>query len=672
MSGVASVLAIFSAFITRVEQSVAAFRHGLARRNPDRSNDFAGRVKNYFSEHGPACFGGSAEFRSTVVIASERPTSQALVAAEQLIADAPIREEPLPEPFGEQAELVPPQPTEPEGDPTEAPEFQDWGAPIARTTARVSVGVQREPDSSETSDSEDCQMTEALLKKVEGSIASLAAARANESEPPTPVVRETPQAVSIETPQADATPQSRNARPPAAKLKRRQRERNLHNRPRIQHKSNRLKKALVEGAPPPPDVLADAMQQKKATKRERLVKRDAMVFRERPGQLNKSPKPAAAPIEPSAAPVEAAPPTKSELRRQKAANQKVDAWDSEPPKRLSKFVGRIGSVQDTYFSVLKDAHSAGHGELHHTAIKLIQHFRETAGDKPWEHKARSVLSAEITALKSSEKTPRHDLKRLAHHFGTYSRTGDPEELAIASEDLEDLKTLGDMIAHLLEAADRSPTSEELKDTALFALRRDLELRNPHNYLQGNHEGARLARLAMQQGLQAQIETAVKALGEVATERVDDVETIGNCSFSNMTQEQSEAACRLTTAFLNKAYDLENDGLNFHFDSNALAYLEGAARLILSRRGNETEKLDEVREFYADALVVLPLEDAVDAIRSNDPTAGVAKIVTGLAAWLFRESEKPPVVSLEAGRDLQFFVDDHRTEARSVLHRMRSD
>jgi hypothetical protein len=229
-----------------------------------------------------------------------------------------------------------------------------------------------------------------------------------------------------------------------------------------------------------------------------------------------------------------------------------------------------------------------------------------------------------------------------------------------------------MIAHLLEAADRSPTSEELKDTALFALRRDLELRNPHNYLQGNHEGARLARLAMQQGLQAQIETAVKALGEVATERVDDVETIGNCSFSNMTQEQSEAACRLTTAFLNKAYDLENDGLNFRFDSNALAYLEGAARLILSRRGNETEKLDEVREFYADALVVLPLEDAVDAIRSNDPTAGVAKIVTGLAAWLFRESEKPPVVSLEAGRDLQFFVDDHRTEARSVLHRMRSD
>ena len=67
-----------------------------------------------------------------------------------------------------------------------------------------------------------------------------------------------------------------------------------------------------------------------------------------------------------------------------------------------------------------------------------------------------------------------------------------------------------------------------------------------------------------------------------------------------------------------------------------------------------------------------LEDAVDAIRSNDPTAGVAKIVTGLAAWLFRESEKPPVVSLEAGRDLQFFVDDHRTEARSVLHRMRAD
>jgi hypothetical protein len=675
MSAIASVLVIFSAFITRVEQRLsAAFRQGPAVRPPNRSNGFAESVKNYFSEHGPACFGGRAEFRSTVVIASERPTSQALAAAEQLVNDAPIREESLPEPFGEQAELVPPQPTEPEADPTEAPEFQDWGAPIARTAARVSVGVQREPDSSETSDSEDRQMTEALRKKVEESVASLAAARANESEPPTPVVRETPQAVSIETPQADATLQSRNARPRAAKLKRRQRELDLQRRPRIQHKPNRMKNALVEGAPPPPDVLADAMQQKKATKRERLVKRDAMVFRERPGQLNKSPKPATAPAEPTAAPVEVRP-NKSELRKQKAANGTVDAWDSKPPKQLSKFVGRIGSVQDTYFSVLKDAHSAGHSELHHTAIKLIQHFRETAGNKPWEHKARSVLSAEITALKSSEKNPRHDLKRLAHHFGTYSRTGDPNELAIASEDLEDLKTLGDMIAHLLEDADRSPTSEELKDTALFALRRDLELRNPHNYLQGNHEGARLARLAMQQGLQAQTERAVAALNQIVTERehAQDVQTIGNCSFSNMTQEQSAAACRLTTAFLNRVYDLEkDDAAPLPFDSDALAYLEGAALLILSRRGNENEKLDEVREFYADALVVLPLEDAVDAFGSNAPTAGVAKIVTGLAAWLFRESEKPAQVSLEAGRDLQFFVNDHRTQAWSVLHRMRPD
>jgi hypothetical protein len=667
MSGVASVLAIFSAFITRVEQSVAAFRHGLARRNPDRSNDFAGRVKNYFSEHGPACFGGSAEFRSTVVIASERPTSQALVAAKQLIADAPIREEPLPEPFGEQAELVPPQPTEPEGDPTEAPEFQDWGAPIARTTARVSVGVQREPDSSETSDSEDCQMTEALLKKVEGSIASLAAARANESEPPTPVVRETPQAVSIETPQADATPQSRNARPAAAKLERRQRERDLHKRP-IQHKPNRLKKALVEGAPPPPDVLAEAKLRERQKKLNRLKRRDAMVFRKGPGEPKKATLSAAPPIELPAAPVEAAPPTKPELRRQKAADRKVDAWELSDARALP-----IGSAGKSHLAVLKAARQKDSAHLHHTAKAMIEHFRKAAAGKDWQAKARSALVGEVTALKSSEKNPRHDLKRLAHHFGTYSRTGDPDELAIASEDLEDLKTLGNMIAHLLGDADRSPTSEELKDAALLALRRDLELRNPHNYLQGNHEGAKLADLAMQQGLQAQTERAVKALGEVASEHALDVATIGNCSFSNMTQEQSEAACRLTTAFLNRVYDLENDGLDLRFDPDTLAYLHGAARLIETRRGKENQKFDEVREFYADALVVLPLEDALDAIGSNAPTAGVAKIVTGLAAWLFRESETPPAgVSQEARRELQLYVDKHRTQARSVLHRMRPD
>jgi len=226
---------------------------------------------------------------------------------------------------------------------------------------------------------------------------------------------------------------------------------------------------------------------------------------------------------------------------------------------------------------------------------------------------------------------------------------------------------------LQNTAEKSATPSELRDAALFALRRDLDLRNPHNYLQGNHEGAKLARLAMQQGLQAQIERAVKALGEVASEHALDVATIGNCSFSNMTQEQSEAACRLTTAFLNRVYDLEKDDVApLRFDPDALAYLEGAALLILSRRGNENEKLDEVREFYADALVVLPLEDAVDAIGSNAPTAGVAKIVTGLSAWLFRESEKPARVSLEAGRDLQFFVNDHRTQAWSVLHRMRPD
>jgi hypothetical protein len=178
---------------------------------------------------------------------------------------------------------------------------------------------------------------------------------------------------------------------------------------------------------------------------------------------------------------------------------------------------------------------------------------------------------------------------------------------------------------------------------------------------------------MRQGLQAKTKRAVAALGDVASEHALDVATIGNCSFSNMTQEQSEAACRLTTAFLNRVYDLEKDDVApLRFDPDALAYLEGAALLILSRRGNENEKLDEVREFYADALVVLPLEDAVDAIGSNAPTAGVAKIVTGLAAWLFRESEKPAQVSLDARRELQLYVDKHRTQARSVLHRMRAD
>jgi hypothetical protein len=439
-----------------------------------------------------------------------------------------------------------------------------------------------------------------------------------------------------------------------------------------------VKQVHVAGARPEPEILARSLnhhateKRKEHPKRRMLERQKAMVFRDRDAAPKSGPQTPAPTAGPKTKPVEISPPQpdRSQLRKGKRHDREIDAWGAKRPRLASALAARIGSAGNSHLSVLKDAHRNGPAHLHHVARSMIRHFRESVHGRDWQPEARRALAGEITTRKlAGDKRLDHDLRMLAKHFKVYAQARNPDNLA--PDDLEDLKALGEVIGHLLKSADQDPTPAEVKDAALMAFRRDLERQTPHSYLQGKSEGAKLARRIMGQGLQEQTDRVIAALNEVATEHAADVATIGDCRFSNMTQEQSEAACRLTAAVLNKAYDLENDGAALHerFDREALAYLGEAAQLIEGRVGNANLKSDEVREFYADALIVLPLEAALDSIGRDAPTAGIAKIITGVAAWLFRDSEKPPIVSQEAIRDLGFFVRDHRTQARSLLHKM---
>jgi hypothetical protein len=682
MNLIGSMCLRVSGAIFSLEVRLNRFRQGRAENSPDFANGFH-KVSDLIKAL-TACFRGQPEAAEPKpeldswqhkpeepedleqLFRKISPRAEDLAAAAKLAEAAgnEAREEDLAEhhrqwpPYAETVELLPP-PKEPEAapDPTEAPEFQDWGAPpTAPAAAPADVALQHEIALSETSDREERALNEAILENVEKSIALLLAARADQPERPGQVITDTPQPVSMEASQAQPTPPPKKERPHAAKLKKTKNCQDVLEKSR----KKKLKQGLKQGSDPSPALAMKPLKLAGERSRELRQTPAPLVKREHFRKERKPP--------PSAAPVERPPATKSELQKQKAANKLVDAWEKKDP---GKFAAHIGSSQ--HFSVLKGARKAGHAHLHQAAKELIKQFKEMPGDMDWQQKAGDVLSAEITALQEAKsKDLLKDLKALASHFETYQQSDAPNKLA--DSDLEDLRALGKLITDLQKTANEPSTSLELRNAALLAFRRDLNRNNPHDYLQDKHEGAGLARLAMQQGLQDQAALVVKALAEVATEHKSHVATISNCSFSKMTQKQSEAACLLTTAFLNKAYDLENDGAALRFHPDMLAYLDGAAGVILRRRGDENEKRDEVREFFADAVVVLPLEDAFDKIRRDSPTtAGMAKIVTGLAAWLFRESERPPAgVSLEAVRDLQFFIDHHRTAARSVLHRMLPD
>jgi hypothetical protein len=479
---------------------------------------------------------------------------------------------------------------------------------------------------------------------------------------------------------------ARNPRDAAARLKRQRRDAFLGSREDLRTKlgqvrrqpaPNIVRQVLVEGKTPPTDVFVAAMGHKlqkekiqKERRKGRLVRTEAKS--ELPRAARKGAVDSAAPREPSLvraqASAELRTSQRSAHRQQRTADDRITAWARKTPRHLGELVARDGFS----LALLRTARRKGSAQLHHAAWSMIGHFKESVHGMDWQREARRVLSGETTARKLAEdKRLEHDLKMLAQHFKAYAQAHDPDELA--PNDLDDLKALGEVIEHLLENADRNPTAAEVMDAALLAFSRDLKRRKPANYLQEESEGAGLARRVMKQGLQDQIDRVVAALDEVATAHAADVAILGNCRYANMTQEQSEAACRLTTALLNKAFDLEHDGADLleRFDRDALAYLDGAALLIEGRPGKEILKFEEVREFYADALVVLPLEGALKQLIGSDaPTVGIARITTGLASWLFRESEALPIVSLDAKRDLELFIQANRTQARSLLSKVR--
>jgi hypothetical protein len=651
MSGISPV-SILRAAKRGIEEQINRFRQGSATRMPDRFSDIGHSVARFFKGL-TVCFRGVPE--PNVEPLRLNSWEKELRSAEVLVRDAAADvfkdlEENQPKPYGEDQELVPPVEPQPEHHPTDDEEFIEWGensnSPNLEEITRSPEVVQRER--SESTDQQAPQLSEDQAREIAELLESLVGKKPNTADAPV--------LASVESGQEIAE----KASPPTVAA-----SSNLRKRHRIEHKPNVTKLALVQGDPPK-KILQDALAYRAAKNRENLQKREefkkfkrtnAVVFRKRPAEPDAAPKNVAEPAAAVAAIDAPLMPSKSALRKHKAADRTVDAWQN-----VKAIAAPIGSPDKPFLSVLKEARREGPANLHHTALGMIEHLKKSVGDIKWEQEARRVLAGEITSRQvAKDKRLLHDLRALAHHFETYQQSQAPEE--IAPDDLEDLKALGTLFTELLENATKKSGPSNLRDAAKLALERDLQLHNPGGYLLGDREGARLARHAMQQ----ETDRVVSALTSAVANHAQDAAIVGRSELSTMTKNEAEAVCRLMNAFLHKAYDFDNkdSALRGRIDEVSRVYLDDAAQVIKRRTGKAVEMFVNTRDFYADALVLVPLQEAI--AKTGDPSAArIAELISYLALRLFKAGRELTGLSEAARPVFQAYLDNHGDGARTAL------